>query len=296
MENTYRQEIEQNGTGKVRIGIIGLGNMGAATIQGILASDIAGSVSLMASNRSEDATRAKLSRLGVDIADVAVAKDNPEIVTSSDMIIFAVKQTQLHDELQLWREQQVLHRDTLLVSFVAGVKISTIQRWVGNHYQPVARVMPNTPVASGCGFLGWAISEDASVRQQNILKDVLSGIGVEMQVRNDDEVDLVTAGAGSGPAYIFRFVEPMIEYYLQKGWSVDQAKKMIHRMVEGAATHLITTGEDAGVLRQKITSKGGTTEAALRVFDEAGIDAIIQKALDAAYKRAGELGEQFDTQ
>lgn len=291
MEKNRQKEFINN-TEAMTIGVIGLGNMGSAAVSGLINSGIVDKDHLWVCNRTKEDTLAKLHDM--DKSLVTIAEQNEVIVQNCDIVVLSLKQMPLHDELTRWKEQNLLGKDTLLVSFAAGVRIDTLKRWIGRKKQPIARVMPNTPTQSGRGVIGWFINDDASVGQQNMLRNVASAMGMEIQVVKEEQIDTITAISGSGPAYIYRFVEAMMGFAKEQGMTDEQAREIVSETLIGAAIHLDTTKEDVSVLRQKITSKGGTTQKALESFASENIDGIVKHAMEAAKNRAKELGEEFD--
>lgn len=274
------------------VGVIGLGNMGSAAVQGLINSGIVDQDHLWVCNRTREDTLSKLR--DIDASLITIAENNNAVVRNCNVVVLSLKQMPLHDELTRWKEQDLLGKDTLLISFAAGVKIDTLKRWVGRKRQPVARVMPNTPTQSGYGVMGWYINDDASVGQQNMLRNMLDAMGMEIQVVKEEQIDIITAISGSGPAYVYRFAEAMMAFAIAQGMTREQASDIVGRTIEGAIEHHKKTKEPFNVLRQRITSKNGTTQKAIESFESNNIDGIVGKAMEAAKDRAKELGEEFD--
>lgn len=292
-------EIHQNeevlkSIAKARFGIVGLGNIGMATAKGLLNSGLLSPGQLWISNRSRKETEQKSIDL-ITANNVVVAEDNFTLVRSCNTIIIALKQTQMKEELTAWKENKILDKDTLVVSFAAGVRIDTIKKWVGNLHQPVIRIMPNTPIAVGKGVFGWTVSDEVTVGQIKMFQYLLSNLGTECLVVSDDDIDKITAISGSGPAYFYLVAEHMIEAARKMGMTDDNAVKLVRDTFIGAAELLMRSGESPTQLRQRITSKGGTTEAAIGAFNSHNLSEIIQDGMNAARNRAHKLGQYFDS-
>ncbi len=275
-------------------GIVGLGNIGRATVLGLMQSGLLTKEQLWISNRTLQITEGKCSDL-IDIDKVTLAKDNKDLVQNCSSIIIALKQGQMRDELLLWKESNILDNDKLLISFAAGIRIDTIKKWVGNQNQPVIRVMPNTPVAVGKGVFGWTVSDEVTVGQIKIIQRMLSNLGTEYLVRSDKEIDAVTAISGSGPAYFYLLAEYMSQEAQAMGIKLQDAENLVRETFIGAAALLDKADLSFSDLRQKITSKGGTTEKAVNSFNSDSLSLIVKKAMENAKDRGEELGHYFDS-
>ncbi|MBI3366205.1 pyrroline-5-carboxylate reductase, partial [Candidatus Roizmanbacteria bacterium] len=286
MENRESYEIAQ-AIAQSKIGIIGMGNIGRATAVGLLNSNLLSN--LVVSNRSRFETINKSEAL---IADnhISVAENNSQLVHSCDMIIIALKQAQMREELILWKESKILDNSKLLISFAAGVRIDTIKKWVGNPNQPIIRIMPNTPVAIGKGVFGWTVSNEVTLGQIKMIQYILGSLGTQYLVKSDEDIDSITAISGSGPAYFYLFAEFVIREAMNMGIQQKDAERIVQQTFIGAGELLAHSDESLPDLRKKITSKGGTTEKAIQSFNEDNLYLLIKKAMMSAKKRAGELG------
>ncbi len=180
--------------------------------------------------------------------------------------------------------------DRLVVSIAAGVRLADLGGWLGGHRQLV-RAMPNTPALIGAGITGLyadpAVGRDGRERAEKIV----SAVGTAVWVDDEAKMDAVTAVSGSGPAYVFYFIEAMQEAAIGLGLEAEVARRLAIETVLGAARLAHGSSDPAAVLRERVTSKGGTTEAALRSFDADGIKAAIERGIRAAEARGRELGE-----
>lgn len=270
MNEFYKKETEERSAPVFTVGVIGLGNMGRAITEGIAANENF-SGQLIICNRTKEQTLLKFDEN--IFPRVRIAEDNAEVAKQSHVLFVSLKQAQMQEELTRWRECGQVNKDSLLVSFAAGITIDTIKKWIGNKKQAVARVMPNTPAAVGEGVYGWAVSDEVTKGQMTQLKKLLGGIGTEIYVERESDIDIVTALSGSGPAYFYLQAEKMIETAVAMGLSKEQAEMAGRKTLIGAAALLAAHPEvSLSTLRQNITSKGGTTEAALKSFLANGLD------------------------
>jgi pyrroline-5-carboxylate reductase len=289
-----KQELTSS-SDKYTIGIIGLGNMGGATVRALVEEGGIDRDHLFVSNRTSEDTYGKLAAQSIDSTSLTILENNEQVVRQSDVIILAIKPQQLRGELCSWKEKKLLRPDQLVVSFVAGVQTDTMKHYLGNRKQPIARAMPNALVEIGRGFTGWFISEDATVAQENYLRKVIDALGSNRQVFEEDEINGVTAFTGSGPAYVCSFGEELASGAMEiQNVSKAEAEEMAVDLILGTMMLVKKTGWSFAELRQRITSKNGTTEAALRVFAENNLAGIVHAGMNAALIRAREIGQEFD--
>ncbi|NND82039.1 MAG: pyrroline-5-carboxylate reductase [Gammaproteobacteria bacterium] len=268
------------------IGFIGGGNMAASLIGG-MATAGANHRQLMVYD--PDATRcAQLQRdYGVHIA-----ADNNALVTQSDVIVLAVKPQVLKQVLEPLGE---VCRDKrpLILSIVAGIRIDSILRWL-NCDLPVIRAMPNTPALVGLGATGMFANAAVSDQQRALAKTLLDAVGLSCWVKNESDIDAVTALSGSSPAYFMRFLEALIEAGTDAGLAADTSAALALQTMRGTA-HLVGSSDQAlAQLITNVTSPQGTTERALSALDSGGLKDLVKTAFSAAQQRAGELAEELD--
>ncbi|MDO8497498.1 MAG: pyrroline-5-carboxylate reductase [bacterium] len=283
-------ELELQTIQKSRIGIIGLGNIGLPMAKGLIQAGILREKQLFLSNRVRETTE-MLSKDLTNFPEVVIAENNDDVAKNCDIIFVALKQKQIQKEFYQWKELDILKKDALLVSLAAGVRIDTLIKWLGNPSQPMARVMPNIAVAVGKGVFGWTVSDKVTIGQCKTLKYLLSTLGTECLVDSDEKIDTITAVSGSCPAYFFYLAEEMIETAVQMGMQQKQAQKIVQETLIGAATLLDQSQSNVTTLLEQIISKGGTTEAALKVLY---FRDIIEKAMKSAKNKAAEIGNHFD--
>ncbi|MFO7918661.1 MAG: pyrroline-5-carboxylate reductase [Anaerolineae bacterium] len=264
------------------IAFVGAGTMAEAFIRGLLARDLVSVEALTASDPLE-ARREYLSReLGI-----ATETSNADAVADADIVVLAVK-PQVLDKVLSGLEEQVA-RETLVLSIVAGAPIAPIRQALD--ITSVVRIMPNTPGQVGEGISVWTATPETSEAQREQAQAVVSALGKEIHVENEDYLDMATALSGSGPAYVFLFIEALIDAGVQMGFSRDIARALALQTVRGAAIYAQETDEHVAVLRNMVTSPGGTTAEALYRFEKGGLRAMVSEAVLAAYQKAKDLGD-----
>lgn len=202
-------------------------------------------------------------------------------------IVWAVKPQQFAEAS---RSAAPWVRDALHISIVAGLREAVIAQGTGA--TRVVRAMPNTPALIGMGMTGLYRGPGTSAGDGELVERLLAATGRVLWVRREDELDVVTALSGSGPAYVFRFLEALVEGGVRQGLAPAHARLLAVQTFVGASHMALQSDEPLELLRQRVTSPGGTTHAALQSMDEAGIGKAIVEAVAAARRRAAELDEQ----
>lgn len=255
--------------------------MGEAIIAALLAKKLAKPGDICVS----DVSRERLDYLKKQYK-VAVNADNKEAVIGKDIVVLAVKPQSLPEVLAGLKGS--LKPGQLVLSIIAGAGIAKIGQ--GLAHKAIVRSMPNTPARIGYGMTGWTATPEVTAAQKESARAILGAMGKEIYFDDEKYLDMVTAVSGSGPAYVFLLAESLSEAAVKIGLPREQAEKMVAQTMLGAAQLLAQSGQSAAVLRQNVTSKGGTTEAALKVFESADFRGLAAKAVRAAYERAKELG------
>lgn len=256
------------------LAFIGAGNMAEALIRGLLTRHVVDPAQLIATDIRAERLAELAQRYGIRTGPPAAA----------DVVILAVKPQQISAALAQ------VSGEPLLVSIAAGITTTRIERELGG--QPrVVRVMPNTPALVGAGAAALCAGRYATEADLEIAEAVLGAVGLTVRVP-EELMDAVTALSGSGPAYIFYVAEAMISAGIQAGLSAELSRQLTLQTIAGAARLLTETAESPAELRRKVTSPGGTTEAALRVLAERGLPAVFADAIRAARDRARELAGQ----
>lgn len=280
---------------KLKTGFIGAGNMAEAIIGAIIRSGKFSPKRIFAS----DVIKERLDMLG-DLYKISTTNDNFKLFLTSDIIIFAVKPQQLGhvlSEISVRIDNNLLKRK-IVVSIAAGYPIKKIEDILykslderSRKLLPVIRVMPNTPALVLAGMAGMSRNRYAENSDVEIARTILEATGKTIEFK-EDELDAVTALSGSGPAYVFYFAEAMIKGGIEAGLSPDKAFSLTVETIKGAAALLEDQNESPESLRKKVTSPGGTTEAAIKVFDDNKMKLNIIGAVHAAAFRSKELGEK----
>jgi pyrroline-5-carboxylate reductase len=276
------------------IGFIGSGNMAEALIKGIIVARRGATASQRAGLYKpanifiSDIRPQRLKQLAKKYK-VRPAKNNRELVSKADIIVLSVKPQSMTDALESIRD--AVSSKKLVISIAAGVKTSRIAKILGN--VAIIRAMPNTPALIGEGASALFANNKAKPMLEEA-KSIFSAVGKTVVIEDEDLIDAVTAVSGSGPAYYFLLMEEMIKAAVKLGLSKEAAKDLVLQTAKGAALLAIEAddrGESPAQLRQKVTSPGGTTEAALKVFAEGKIGKLISAAITRARDRGRELAK-----
>ncbi|SIO09628.1 pyrroline-5-carboxylate reductase [Sulfurivirga caldicuralii] len=267
------------------IAFIGAGNMARSLIGGLINSSY-DRQRLLATDPNEDARQQLTSTLGI-----SALADNHEAAGKADVVVLAVKPQQLQAVCRELADTVQQHKP-LIVSIAAGIRSDDIDRWLGGS-MAIVRAMPNTPALVGSGASGLYANAAVTPEQKELAENILRAVGITVWVNKETLLDAVTAVSGSGPAYFFLFMEALSEAGERLGLEAEDARLLTLQTALGAARMAMESEEPFATLRQKVTSPGGTTEAALKVFGREGCSEIIDQAAQAAYQRAGELAEQL---
>ncbi|MBR1482778.1 MAG: pyrroline-5-carboxylate reductase [Ruminococcus sp.] len=262
-----------------KIGFIGAGNMATAIIKGIVARNKSAE-GIYVYDLSEEKQRL-IQELGA-----AVCGSCADVTEKSDIIVLAVKPQNYAEAIASLRSAATL--DKTFVSIAAGISIAYVQRALGMAC-PVVRVMPNTPLLLGKGASALCPSENISDEDKAVVESMFAGSGV-CEYITEEHMNEIIAVNGSSPAYIYLFAKAMADYAASCGIDYDKAMNLICATLEGSAAMLRESGDSADVLIEKVSSKGGTTIAALEQLRAHGFTQAIHDAMDACTKRAEELG------
>ena len=268
---------------RMKIGFIGGGNMGEAMIAALIRKRIATPRDITVSDAAEARRRHLAGK-----HDVRTTAGNRRAASGADVVVLAVKPQIAPTVLAELKGR--LKPGQLVVSIMAGVSIETMRK--GLNHKAIVRSMPNTPARIGEGMTVWTATPEVTASQRRAAAAVLGAMGKEMAVDDERYLDMATAVSGSGPAYLFYFVEAFMEAAVSIGWTQEQARELVMSTVLGAAHLLQETDEDASELRRQVTSPGGTTAAAIGALEAGGFKELVAKAVTAAHERAKELGKQ----
>jgi pyrroline-5-carboxylate reductase len=268
---------------KPLVGFIGAGNMARSLAGGLL-------------RNGWDAARLVLSdphdhqRASIENAlGLKVYSDNRDVVRQSDILVLATK-PQVLAQVATELAATVQQKRPLIISIAAGIRSADIERWLGGNLA-VVRAMPNTPALVGSGASGLYANARVTVAQHDQAESILRAVGVTAWVNNEQLIDVVTALSGSGPAYFFLVMEVLEAAAIHAGLDAAKARLLTLETAVGAAKMALEGGEEPALLRKRVTSPGGTTEAAIKVMEQAGIRQMFDQAVAAAVRRANELGD-----
>jgi len=265
----------------MKIAFIGGGAMGEAMLAAILNKKLSTPKAISVSDINESRRRYLVQQYGVTAATNLLA------VKTGDVVILAVKPKDLMGLMAELRGQ--LHPSHLVLSVIAGARINTLS--LGLNHDCLVRVMPNTPAQIGEGMSVWTATSEVSEQQRSRVKAILGAMGKEIYVDNEKSLDMVTAVSGSGPAYVFLFVETLVDAAVEIGLPRDMAEELVLQTLLGSGHLLQKSGKPPAELRRMVTSPGGTTAEALAKLDAGGFANLIKEAVKAAYRKAQQLGQ-----
>ncbi len=269
-----------------RIGFIGGGNMARSLVGGLIAGGIdATRISVAepdASKRDELSTR----------FGITTSQDNGTVASEVEVLVLAVK-PQVMRQVVTGLAATLHEPAPLLISIAAGVRAASMLRWLG---QPLAlvRAMPNTPALVRSGATALYASPEVSEEQRSRAESIMRAVGQTLWIDDEGLMDAVTALSGSGPAYFFLFMEALEQAAMELGLPPEAARLLTLETAQGAARMALSSDEGPALLRKRVTSPGGTTEAALGAFAEGGFETLVTRAVRAACERSAELAVRLD--
>ncbi|WP_339528009.1 pyrroline-5-carboxylate reductase [Pseudomonas mucidolens] len=266
-----------------RIAFIGAGNMAASLIGGLRAKGLDAAQICASDPGAESRTRVSTEH------GIQTFADNAEAIQDANVIVLAVKPQAMKAVCEALRPS--LKPDQLLVSIAAGINCASLKNWLGA--QPIVRCMPNTPSLVRQGVSGLYATAEVSAEQRDQAQELLSAVGIAVWLEEEQQLDAVTAVSGSGPAYFFLLIEAMTAAGVKLGLPQAVAAQLAAQTALGAAHMAVSSDVDAAELRRRVTSPGGTTQAAIESFQAGGFEALVEKALGAAAHRSAELAEQL---
>lgn len=267
----------------MKITFIGGGNMANAIIGGLLKKGYAADALRVV---EIDATaRAKLAQQYA----VATFERIDAAAVAGDCVVLAIKPQNMREVATALRPHI---KQQLVISIAAGIRSTDLARWLGG-YARLVRAMPNTPALVGAGCTGLYAMPGATKEDYAHAEAILGAVGTTLKVESEEQLDAITAVSGSGPAYVFYFIEALQQAALEVGLAPDAARRLALETFAGAVKLAGESSEDAATLRARVTSKGGTTAAALASMQADGIKEAIVKAVKAANQRSRELGNEL---
>jgi len=265
----------------MKIAFIGGGVMGEAMLSAILDKGL----SLPQAISVSDVSQARCQHLGQKYG-VAVMSNNRQAIEGSDVVVLAIKPQNLAEVMAELSGQ--LKSAQLVLSIIAGARINTLRP--GLNHSCVVRVMPNTPAQIGEGISVWTATTEVTRQQKGWAASILGAMGKEIYVDDEKYIDMATAVSGSGPAYIFLFIESLVNAAVDIGLSRDMALELVLEMMLGSVHFMQKSGKEAAELRRMVTSPGGTTAEALLRLEKGGFSDLLKQAVNAAHDKAKRLG------
>ena len=265
----------------MRISFIGGGNMAEAMLSAIICKGIALPSDIVSSDIMEERRKYLEQKY-----KIAVTYNNQQVVVDSDIVILAIKPQNLNDVME--DLNGVLKPEQMVLSIIAGAGINKLSTGLG--HASIVRSMPNTPAQIGDGMTVWTVTSEVTEIQKKQAAAILGAMGKEIFVSDEKYLDMATAVSGSGPAYYFLLTEALAAAAAEIGLPSDIADELVLQTLIGAAHLLKESGKSPAELRRMVTSPGGTTAAALKQFENGDFSKLVLKAVEAAHKRAMELG------
>jgi pyrroline-5-carboxylate reductase len=264
---------------------IGAGVMGEAMIKGLLTKQLLAPEHIVAADPRADRLNELRTRYGI-----TVSTDNAEAACAADVVVLSVKPQVMDVVLPELRGQVDSVR--LILSIVAGVPLKAIANALLN--VRVVRSMPNTPGQIGRGITVWTASKEVGIEQRAQTEALLGAMGEQIFASDERFLDMATALSGSGPAYVFMFMEALVDAGVHMGFARRDAEQLVTQTLLGSVLYAQQSGLHPAELRNQVTSPGGTTAAALHEMEKGGLRTVLSEGVWAAYRRSQALGSQPD--
>lgn len=264
------------------IAFIGSGVMAEAIIKGLLNQKLLSADQLIAADPREEHGRELVARY-----HLRFTTDNAAAADAADILVFATK-PQVIGQVFRSLDGSGSH-PSLVLSILAGVRISTLMDGTGN--RSIARAMPNTPAQIGEGITVWTATPEVPDGERQQAQALLGALGEELYMDDEKFLDMATALSGTGPAYIFLFMEALIDAGVHMGFSRRDAERLVMQTVRGSVDYARQSGLHQAELRNQVTSPGGTSAEALYQLEKGGLRTVLSRAVYAAYRRSVELGK-----
>ncbi len=264
-----------------RIAFVGAGMMGEAIIRGVLAKGLIAPDQAIASGPRVERGEALHSSYGIQ-----VTTDNNRAVQDASVVVLSVKPQVLPHIYHSLKGH--LPSNALVVSVIAGARLGDLEH--GLMHPSLVRAMPNTPAQIGEGMTVWTASQEVSQAQREHARAILGALGEEIFVEEEDYLDMATALSGTGPAYVFLFMEALIDAGVHLGFPRYMAEKLVLQTLKGSAAYAQQSSQHLARLRNQVTSPGGTSAEALYYLEKAGFRTALSRSVWAAYQRTTQLG------
>lgn len=266
----------------INISFIGSGTMAEAMIRGLLAQEIVSSERIVAAGPRPERGRELETKYGV-----RVTVENTEAAEEGQIVVLSIKPQVLANVMPEIRGH--LRRRDLVLSILAGTPIRLLAD--GLAHAAVARAMPNTPAQIGQGITVWTATPEVNDRQKEQARAILGSLGEEIFMAEEDYLDMATALSGTGPAYVFMFMEALIDAGVHMGFSRRVAQQLVLQTIRGSVEYAARSNRHVAELRNQVTSPGGTTAEALYHMEKGGLRTVLSRGIFAAYQRSIALGK-----
>ena len=267
----------------MKIGFIGLGNMGGSLAR-LVAQDERYRSELLLANRSRD----KAEKIAAEVGGQPVS--NEEVFAQAEVIFLGIKPAQFTDLLAEYQEILEKRDSLLLVSMAAGLSLELLEKLSPRHHRWI-RIMPNTPVAVGEGVISYVLSQQANQVDEDLLRELLSSAGLLIKLE-EKQLDAATALAGCGPAFVYLFIEALADAGVRAGLSRDISLELANQTLLGAAKLSQVSGQHPAQLKDQVCSPAGSTIVGVASLEENAFRGTVMDAVQAAYKRTQELGKK----
>ncbi len=265
-----------------KVAFIGSGVMAEAMIRGLIDKDLLNGDQIIATDPHRERGRELVARYSVNYTP-----DNAEAAREADIVVLSTKPQVLGKVAQSM--DGAAANASLILSILAGVRIATISRGLGN--SAVVRAMPNTPAQIGQGITVWTATQDVPDRGRQQARALLGALGEELFMDDEKFLDMATALSGSGPAYVFLFMEALIDVGVHLGFSRRDAEHLVTQTMRGSVEYAMHSNMHPATLRNQVTSPGGTSAEALYELEKGGLRTVLADGVWAAYRRSVELGD-----
>lgn len=281
--------VTQTGIQSLQLCFYGAGSMAEAVVKGLINEKLVDASRISMLNRQNEQRLHELHEAyGVQTVIQGTSKE--DYLRHSDIIFLAMKPKDAAEAIAAIKPY--IHSNQLIISFIAGLSINAIEQLLGSAF-PIVRSMPNTSSTIGLGVTGISYSEKVTPQQKLLTEAIFKSVGINAVV-DESLQQAITGVSGSGPAYVYYFMESMIEAAKGLGLASDEAKELVVQTVLGAAEMVRATGEEPAELRRKVTSPNGTTQAAIEMMQQNDFSETIIKAVNRSAERAGELGAAIE--
>lgn len=267
---------------KSKIAIIGFGVMGKAIVSSLINTGKVTAKNLIVVEPISESLDALQKEFGI-----RGSVDSADVVKQADIVILAIKPQGLNQAARSIKGN--IKNDALVISILAGVPLATLHEKLG--VEQIVRAMPNTPAQIGMGITVWVKTDQVSEAKKNIAAEIIQTLGEEIFVEDENYLDMATALSGTGPAYVFLFMESLIDAGVHMGFPRRIAEKLVVQTLRGSTEFYRQNHEHPARLRNDVTSPGGTSAEALYYLEKAGFRTAISRAVWAAYVRSIELGK-----